>query len=406
MNKLQILVVDDESRMRKLVRDFLQREGYNVLEAGDGMEAMEIFYEDKDIALLILDVMMPKMDGWQVCREVRQTSNVPIIMLTARSEERDELQGFELGVDEYISKQGGNSMSFNLPISKEQRHAITSLGTAVLGAVMFAFGLNVMIIPLSLYNGGFMGIAQLIRTLLIAITGISFGQTDIAGTIYFLLNLPLIYLAWSKMGKGFFVRSMIVIVVQTAALTLIPIPSTPLIEDYLTACIVGGIIAGAGSGLILRGESSGGGQDILGIYMTQRFPGFSVGKVGLLINIFVYSICFFMFNIEIVIYSLIYGVVYATACDHIHIQNINVSVMIFTKKAGIAEAIMEQTRRGVTNWDGEGAYTHADSSILMVVVSKYEVNELKRIVKSIDPNAFMIFTEGCDIDGNFEKRLT
>ena len=297
-------------------------------------------------------------------------------------------------------------MSFNLPISKEQRHAITSLGTAVFGAVMFAFGLNVMIIPLSLYNGGFMGIAQLIRTLLIAITGISFGQTDISGIIYFLLNLPLIYLAWSKMGKGFFVRSMIVIVVQTAALTLIPIPSTPLIEDYLTACIIGGIIAGAGSGLILRGESSGGGQDILGIYMTQRFPGFSVGKVGLLINFFVYSICFFMFNIEIVIYSLIYGVVYATACDHIHIQNINVSVMIFTKKAGIAEAIMEQTRRGVTNWDGEGAYTHADSSILMVVVSKYEVNELKRIVKSIDPNAFMIFTEGCDIDGNFEKRLT
>ena len=143
-------------------------------------------------------------------------------------------------------------MSFNLPISKEQRHAITSLGTAVFGAVMFAFGLNVMIIPLSLYNGGFMGIAQLIRTLLIAITGISFGQTDIAGIIYFLLNLPLIYLAWSKMGKGFFVRSMIVIVVQTAALTLIPIPSAPLIEDYLTACIIGGIIAGADSGLHLQ----------------------------------------------------------------------------------------------------------------------------------------------------------
>lgn len=104
MDKIKILVIDDESRMRKLVKDFLEREGFEVLEAGDGMEAMEIFYEDKDIALLILDVMMPKMDGWQVCREVRQTSNVPIIMLTARSEERDELQGFELGVDEYISK--------------------------------------------------------------------------------------------------------------------------------------------------------------------------------------------------------------------------------------------------------------------------------------------------------------
>lgn len=104
MEKMKILVVDDESRMRKLVKDFLTRAGYQVLEAGDGMEAMDLFYEDKDIALIILDVMMPKMDGWQICREVREHSKVPIIMLTARSEERDELQGFELGVDEYISK--------------------------------------------------------------------------------------------------------------------------------------------------------------------------------------------------------------------------------------------------------------------------------------------------------------
>ena len=104
MDKTKILVVDDESRMRKLVKDFLVRQGYTVLEAADGIEAMDYFYEDKDIALIILDVMMPKMDGWQVCREIRMHSKVPIIMLTARSEERDELQGFDLGVDEYISK--------------------------------------------------------------------------------------------------------------------------------------------------------------------------------------------------------------------------------------------------------------------------------------------------------------
>ena len=104
MDRAKILVIDDESRMRKLVRDFLVREGYNVLEAEDGVEAMDIFYEEKDISLLILDVMMPRMDGWQVCREIRESSKVPIIMLTARSEERDELQGFDLGVDEYISK--------------------------------------------------------------------------------------------------------------------------------------------------------------------------------------------------------------------------------------------------------------------------------------------------------------
>lgn len=104
MEKLKILVVDDESRMRKLVRDFLVRQDYEVLEAGDGEEALDLFYKDKNIALIILDVMMPKMNGWEVCREVRETSKVPIIMLTAKSDESDELMGFDLGVDEYISK--------------------------------------------------------------------------------------------------------------------------------------------------------------------------------------------------------------------------------------------------------------------------------------------------------------
>ena len=104
MEKVKILIVDDESRMRKLIKDFLDREGYQVLEAADGTEAMDVFYANRDVALMILDVMMPRMDGWAVCREVRESSTVPIMMLTARSEERDELKGFELGVDEYIAK--------------------------------------------------------------------------------------------------------------------------------------------------------------------------------------------------------------------------------------------------------------------------------------------------------------
>lgn len=104
MERLKILVVDDESRMRKLVRDFLVKSNYEVLEAEDGEKAVDIFFKEKDIALIVLDVMMPKMDGWQVCKEVRSYSKVPIIMLTAKGDERDELQGFQLGVDEYIAK--------------------------------------------------------------------------------------------------------------------------------------------------------------------------------------------------------------------------------------------------------------------------------------------------------------
>ena len=104
MEQIKVLVVDDEARMRKLVKDFLSVKGFTVLEAGDGEEAVDIFFEQKDIALILLDVMMPKMDGWEVVKTIRKYSQVPIIMLTARGEERDELQGFSLGVDEYISK--------------------------------------------------------------------------------------------------------------------------------------------------------------------------------------------------------------------------------------------------------------------------------------------------------------
>ena len=100
MDKIKILVVDDESRMRKLVKDFLIRNNFDVAEAADGEEALDLFYKDKEIALIILDVMMPKMNGWDVCREIRETSKVPIIMLTAKGDESDELLGFEMGVDE------------------------------------------------------------------------------------------------------------------------------------------------------------------------------------------------------------------------------------------------------------------------------------------------------------------
>lgn len=104
MDNLKVMVVDDESRMRKLVKDFLVKKGFDVIEAENGEEAVDRFFETKDIALIVLDVMMPKMDGWEVCREIRKMSQVPIIMLTAKSDEKDELLGFELGVDEYITK--------------------------------------------------------------------------------------------------------------------------------------------------------------------------------------------------------------------------------------------------------------------------------------------------------------
>lgn len=137
MEQLKILVVDDEARMRKLVKDFLSVKGFTVIEAGDGEEAVDLFFEHKDIALIILDVMMPKMDGWETCKTIRKYSQVPIIMLTARSEERDELQGFNLGVDEYISK------PFSPKILVARVEAILRRSNAVAADVMEIGGIRI-----------------------------------------------------------------------------------------------------------------------------------------------------------------------------------------------------------------------------------------------------------------------
>ena len=137
MEQTKILVVDDEARMRKLVKDFLTIKGYQVIEAGDGEEAVEIFFQQKDIALILLDVMMPKMDGWEVLKTIRLHSKVPIIMLTARGEERDELQGFDLGVDEYISK------PFSPKILVARVEALLRRSNHVVGEVMNVGGIEI-----------------------------------------------------------------------------------------------------------------------------------------------------------------------------------------------------------------------------------------------------------------------
>ena len=277
---------------------------------------------------------------------------------------------------------------------------------AVCGSLLFALGVNLIITPLGLYNGGFMGIAQLLRTMIVQVLHVPVPSgVDLSGVIYFIINIPLFYMGLKILGRQFAAKTLLTVAIQSIFLVVVPIPAVPIIDDYLTSCIIGGLVAGTRTGLVLRGRSSGGGQDIIGLCCTKKYPNFSVGRINIMMNIFVYAICLFMFNIEIVIYSLIYTTVLALALDRVHIQNINMSVMIFTKKEGISRAIIEQTGRGVTNWDGEGAYTNKSSYILFVIISKYEVGQIKQVVRSIDPDAFMIFTEGCSIEGNFEKRL-
>lgn len=290
--------------------------------------------------------------------------------------------------------------------SAKGREWMAQLAYSVGGNLIYCVGFNLLIVPMGFYSGGFMGMSQLAGLFLTEGLHLPIPpEANITGIIYFAINIPLMYLGYRVLGKEFAIKTLVMTGMMSAFLVAIPIPETPYVEDYLTASIIGGIVCGLGSGLVLRGRSSAGGQDIIGLCCAKKFPGFSVGKVTIIINIFVYGVCMFLFDIEIVIYSLIYATVLSLAVDRVHIQNINTSVMIFTKKIGISKAIMEQTGRGVTNWDGEGAYTNRTSYILFVLISKYEVAQLKRIVRNLDPDAFMIFTEGCSVDGNFEKRL-
>lgn len=287
-----------------------------------------------------------------------------------------------------------------------KKQIATEMVWALAGATLFSWGINLLITPLGLYNGGFTGVAQLIRTGLVQGLQLKFlSHYDIAGIIYYLINIPLFLWAWKEMGKKFLIKSIITTTVQTIWMTFVPIPQEPIISDYLTACIIGGLVVGVGTGMVLRGRSSGGGQDIVGVIGTKNFPNFSVGKITIIMNVVVYGICLWMFDVETVIYSLIYTTVLAMACDRVHVQNINMGAMIFTKKEGIAEAVLSEMRRGVTAWEGVGAYTNETSHIFYIMISKYEIEKLKEIVNRIDPQAFVVLNEGSMVVGNFEKRL-
>lgn len=301
-------------------------------------------------------------------------------------------------------------------MSQKQNNRITfsayelkQLIIAVFGTLVFSIGVNVFIVPIGLYNGGFVGIGQLIRTVLVDYGHMNFGTVDVAGIIYFLTNVPLFVLAYCKMGKRFFWKTLICVGSMTAFLTIVPSPSADkiIIEDPLTACFIGGLIAGWGTGLSLKAGASGGGQDILGIYFTKKYKDFSVGKMTLLVNLLVYGICAFLFELPIVIYSIIYTMILSFVTDKTHLQNICMDVTIFTKdkQEEIRTYIIEELSRGCNMWEAKGGYTKEDTTIIQAVISKHELASLRRRVHEIDENAFVVCKDGVSVEGNFIKKM-
>lgn len=277
----------------------------------------------------------------------------------------------------------------------------------VLGNLTYAMGVNLMISPIHLYSGGFTGITQLIRTFLLEFLHIpQIPGVDYMGIIYFLLNLPFFLMAYKVMGKKFCITTLISIGMASAFLTLIPVPATPIVEDRILASVAGGLGSGFGAGLVLRAGSSQGGQDLIGVCLAKTHPDFKVGAIGIVISVCIYTICLFMYDVQTVLYSIIFAVVTGLLIDRVHVQNIKIQCMIFTKKEGVAEAILSKVNRGATRWEGLGAYTNEDSHVIVTVISKYEEPLLREVLAEVDPEAFMIITDKIRVAGYFQKRFT
>ena len=277
----------------------------------------------------------------------------------------------------------------------------------ILGELIAAFSLNYFIVPLGLYSGGSMGVCQLIRTLLQIWGGLSFGDYDIAGILYFLSNIPILLYARGILGRKFVLKTVVCTMAFSLFYSVIPAPNTMVVNDTLTACLLGGILTGVGSGLVLTCGGSGGGLDVIGLCLSKKGSRFTVGRFSMTFNAFLYALCLILFTPETAIYSVIYNFASAMVVDKAHQQNISVQALIFTRagERELGRVIMDELGRGVTWWEGVGAYTGENVHVLCVCLSKYEIEELFHTVHEMDPHAFITLQEGVRIYGNFQKKL-
>lgn len=276
----------------------------------------------------------------------------------------------------------------------------------LLGSLLMSVAINVFIVPQGLYAGGAYGLCQVIRTLLQTKLGVE-ASFDLAGVLYFFMNLPLFLLAFRTLGRTFCLKAAACTVSNSVFLALIPSPAVPIIPDPLTSCMVGGILVGFAAGLVLSCGCSTGGLDILGLYLSKKNNKFTVGRFCISFNVCLYLLCFILFDATTAIYSAIYNVLSNLFLDRLHRQNVSVQLLIFTKSKdpALPKYIMEQLDRGVTYWQAKGAYTGDDVQVLCVCLSKYEIDTLEQVIRDIDPNAFFVMQEGVRVEGNFKRHL-
>lgn len=300
------------------------------------------------------------------------------------------------------TKQGEYTM-----LHKAMQNEWSRIAIAVFATFLYALGVNLFIVPVGLYSGGMVGLSQVIRTVLAQRVALPAG-VDIAGILYFLLNVPMLLIGWKELGRGFLVRTLICVGTSSLFLSVIPAPASPILDERLAACVVGGILCGFALGLALTCGCSTGGLDIIGLCLSKRGSRFTVGRFSMSFNVLLYAACALLFDIQTAIYSVIYTVFCSLFIDRGHQQNISVQVLIFTKDEDpeLPQNIMSRLGRGVTYWQGKGAYTGSDIRVLCVCVSKFEVADLQETVRALDPNAFFIVQEGVRIGGNFMRKIS
>ena len=268
----------------------------------------------------------------------------------------------------------------------------------ILGSVLFSGAIHYFVTPVGINAGGLVGVAQIFDYI------IPFGG-NMTGIFNFLINVPLFVLGFREISRDFCIKTALSIVIQTAVLSLLPLPSQPLLPDVLSNCILGAVIGGIGVGLCLTASGSAGGSDILGVYLSKVKPSFSVGKLNYMVNFVVLGISAFLFDLTVALYSIIFIMIMYYVSDRVHYQNINMLALVITSNPQVKKALMEESGRGVTYWHGLGAYLESKQEILMCCINKYETREFKKIVERLDPKAFVILNESNPVLGNFEKRL-
>ena len=282
--------------------------------------------------------------------------------------------------------------------------SIDDLLKAIIGSLLFCVAINYFVVPNHLYTGGILGLSQLIRSIVMDVFKIK-TSFDFSGIIYYFINIPLFIVAYKSVSKTFFFRTLFAVSIQAIMLSILP--NKLIIDDTLTNVLVGGLLGGIGVGLILSSGASTGGTDIIGIALSKRDNNFSVGKLGLAINLFIYIIAGIMYGLPIMIYSILYSSVDSLMVDKLHEQNICSTAFIFCKEnpKEINDFIKNELNRDFTYWHAKGGYDDSRTYIIYTALTKYELIKLERNMKKFNIRTFMIKSEGISIKGEFTKEF-